>query len=304
MSKVEEKIDLPEDVQKKIDSIKSDNTSGSTELAKQTAETLVLLTQKQQEDFKTALKTTCYQLHRAQPSMASIFNLVNHVMLLAERNQQDVYGNVRSGCKSFIKNIENSAHRIAKNFKQMIKDGFTILTHSYSSTILNTLIDVNKKLDFNIICTESRPMYEGRKLAENLGREGIDVRLIADSAMFLFLKKADAVVVGCDAISRRGVLNKIGTSCLATSAEKTKTPCYVLCNQNKILPLGFHLKEEKEKNSDEITSKKMKNVSPVNYYFEYTNLDLFTNIVTEKGVQSKKDIEKQMKHQKVHPIFK
>lgn len=297
-------IELPKSVQKKVDGIKFDNTSGSAELSEQAAETLVLLTQEEEKDFKKKLEATCYQLYKAQPSMASVFNLVNNVMLLVKKDRQNLDKVVQSYCKSFIKNVENSALQIAKNFKQLFENGFTVLTHSYSSTILNSLLTVNEKMDFDVICTESRPMYEGRKLAGKLGEDGVDVRLIVDSAAFLFLKEADVIVVGCDAVSSRGVLNKIGTSGLAIAAKKLEIPCYVLCSHNKILPQDFNLEEEEKKDSDEIISKKIKNVSPVNYYFEYTDLDLFNSFVTEKGLQSKKEIKRQMKKRKVHPVFR
>ena len=44
-------------------------------------------------------------------------------------------------------------------------------------------------------------MYEGRCLAEEIACPSIDVTLVIDSAIFSFIDKADAIVVGADAIT-------------------------------------------------------------------------------------------------------
>ncbi|GAG54283.1 unnamed protein product, partial [marine sediment metagenome] len=83
--------------------------------------------------------------------------------------------------------------------------------------------------NFNIICTESRPANEGFCLAEKLGKEEIKVKLIVDSASFSLLPEIQLILVGADALSTQGLVNKIGTLGLALAAKKFKVDIHVLC---------------------------------------------------------------------------
>lgn len=74
---------------------------------------------------------------------------------------------------------------ISRNTLKLTKNNSTIITHSYSSTVLNSLVYAKKSgRNFIVICTESRPINEGVKLAEKLGKNKIKVKLIVDPALF------------------------------------------------------------------------------------------------------------------------
>lgn len=76
---------LPDNILKEIDQIKRDNTSGSIELVKKSVEVLkhIIL----ETDSFSQVKNAAFSLIIAQPTMASIFNLVNNLMLNIEANK-------------------------------------------------------------------------------------------------------------------------------------------------------------------------------------------------------------------------
>lgn len=56
---------------------------------------------------------------------------------------------------------------------------------------------------------ESRPLFEGVRLAKQLQRSGACVTVITDAQAGLFMDNADCVIVGADAITEQGVVNKV-----------------------------------------------------------------------------------------------
>jgi len=156
------------------------------------------------------------------------------------------------------------------------------MTHSYSSTVLQVL---GHSQGIEVICPESRPLAEGLRTAKALGAKGIRVRLVADFAALSLVGESDLVMVGADAITPDGVVNKVGTYGLALAAREKAVPFYVLAGREKFLPapLSRALRIEK-KNPKEITQETIPNVVVENRYFDFTPLDLITGVVTQAGV--------------------
>ena len=136
------------------------------------------------------------------------------------------------------------------------------------------------KKNFDVVVTESRPIYEGRKLARELTSLNIDVVLVIDSAIFGMMDVADLAIVGADSITRNGVVNKVGTSGMASFAQG-KIPFYVACSMNKIFPLSKKI-EIKERNAGEIWNER--DIEVKNIYFDKTPLESITKFITEEGL--------------------
>jgi translation initiation factor 2B subunit (eIF-2B alpha/beta/delta family) len=158
---------------------------------------------------------------------------------------------------------------------------------------------MGKTHEFTLICTESRPRYEGRSLADELVSYGIDVIIVVDSAIFSFIEKADAVIIGADAITPAGVVNKVGTHALAFFAKGKKVPVYVVSDTQKIFPRVW-IKEEGRgteiwENSGDITVK--------NVYFDCTPLGLITGIITNEGMLHKSDVIQKCRTIKLHSVL-
>ncbi len=294
---------LPRNIRKSIEQIRLDNTSGSVELAKKSAELLILFVKK--KGSMTQINNTAYSLVKVQPTMASIFNLVNNLMLNIDKNKNQQPKNiVNNYCKKFLQDLETSDNSISKQAMALIKNNATIITHSYSSTVLFTLLfakSFGKK--FSVICTESRPMNEGIQLAKQLGKNGIKVKLIVDSAVFSFISDADVILVGGDAITNTGLINKIGTKGIAMTAQHCNTPIYALCSTIKFLPSSYPVNLDQQKNPNEIISNKISNVTPINYYFDLTPLKYLTGVITEKETLKPPEIKERIKHLQLHNGF-
>ena len=165
-----------------------------------------------------------------------------------------------------------------------------IFTHCHSSSVVSILKEAKKqKKTFEVHNTETRPMLQGRKTAKELSKMGIKVHHFVDSGARLALKKADLMLIGCDAITAEGkVINKIGSEMMAEVAEKHNTQVYVCTDSWKFDPktiFGFDVEIEKRQ-SKEIWKNPPKNVKIYNYAFEQINPDLITGIISELGVHS------------------
>ncbi len=297
------KDELPENIHKAIEEIQLDNTSGSVELAKKSAEILIDLIN--QDGSSAQIKNASYSLINAQPNMASIFNLINNWMLNIDENKNQQPKNiVYYFCKKYIQNLEISEKKISKQATELIKNNATIITHSYSSTVLGTLLYAKQSgKRFTVICTESRPKNEGIKLAKKLGKSKIKVKLLVDSAVFSLISYADMILIGGDAVTDTGLINKIGTKGIAMTAQHYKTPTYALCSTIKFLPKKYPVTLDHLKNPNEIIKSKLSNVIPINYYFDYTPLEFITGVITEKEILKPEEVKGRIKNLKIHDIF-
>ena len=305
-----QKIKIPKIVWEKIEQIRLDNTSGSVDLSKQAAELLIFLVKNVRVDSSSKLITliqdTAYELIKARPMMAAIFNLASTTLHenIGLESIEEIKQNVNSYCQQYIQHLELSEKIISELTVKIIRDDSNIITHSYSSTLLNTLIFAKESGKiFNILCTESRPMKEGVQLARQLGKKGIKVKLIVDAAVYSFLPNADLILIGADAVSSSGVVNKIGTQGLAIAAKQYNKTLYALCSTDKILPKEYPINLNYQKNPKEIISQTLKNVSPINYYFDLTPLEYVTGIITEKGILSPLEIQEHVNKLPMHNIL-
>jgi ribose 1,5-bisphosphate isomerase len=103
---------------------------------------------------------------------------------------------------NFEKEFERSRAAIAEFGAKEIPKGATILTHCHSSTVTATLKRAHAMgTKINVICCETRPLYQGRITAKELSSAGIPTTLIVDSAARTFMRDADLALVGADAIT-------------------------------------------------------------------------------------------------------
>jgi translation initiation factor eIF-2B subunit delta len=284
------------DLQGRIDRIRQDRTSGAVELAIQAAEILVLLSE-QPGLSAAALRETALALVRAQPAMAPLFNLANEVLF----HRPDELSTV---CHDFIYRLQRAGQAIATLAAGLIRDGMTVLTHSYSSTVFQTLLLAKRAgRQFGVLCTESRPLREGVTLARKLAQQGIPVSLIVDAAVFRFLSRTQLVLVGADAVSAQGLVNKIGTAPLALAARTLGIDVYALAGSEKFFPAGYCAPAEQPKAPTEILEEAALNLTPVNLYFDSTPLEYLTGLITEQGILPPGDFERSLRDRRIHPAL-
>lgn len=280
-----------------IQEIKNDKSSGASELMIKAIKCLTSFsetfdsenTQKYYEDMLFIGK----QLIESQPSMAPLFNSVNKVLLMVENDLKkgisvkELKRATKSASDDLLAHSRNALIKIKKQVAEFIEDKSKILTHSYSSTVIESLLFTHREgRDMEVIVTESRPLFEGRRTAKILAENGIKVVLIADMASFHFLNDVNMILSGTDCICHNGIINKIGTKGLAVASSHYDIPFYFLSEKSKFLPSKYMdepLIEEKEKRE---ILEEAGNIEVRNIYFDITPHRFYKGIITEDGVLS------------------
>ncbi len=293
-----------------IREVAEDNASGAVELTKKATQALLLFSDETSaqdlSQFLSEFTTAGRELIRAQPSMAPLFNLVNSVLssLDAAENVGEARRIVKAAASAFAEDLDVSGDKIAKQALPLISDGATIMTHSRSSTALRALfLAKDKGRNFAILCTESRPICEGRQLAKQLAQQGIDVTLVTDAAVAHFMNQVDLAMVGADSISSKGLVNKMGTHALALAANAHGVPFYALCGIEKFLPSDCPHMEIELKDPREIWEDSPGGVTVLNYYFDLTPLEFVSTVVTEKGLLGSADVLKMVSQLQTHKLL-
>ena len=124
----------------------------------------------------------------------------------------------------------------------------------------------------------------GRRLAADLAADAIPTWLVVDAALPLLLSQARMVWIGADAVTDRGVLNKVGSFALALAAREHSVPVYALATRRKFLPSATPVLRILEMPRDEVWESPPAGVEPRNVYFEQVPLALLTGIVVEDAV--------------------
>ncbi|MCX8150217.1 MAG: S-methyl-5-thioribose-1-phosphate isomerase [Candidatus Bathyarchaeota archaeon] len=216
--------------------------------------------------------------------------ILNQVEDSDERNVSELARVVSLSSQKIQKIFENAKERIAEIGAKRIYSGATILTHCHSSTVtymLNKALKDGKK--FRVICTETRPAFQGRLTAKEMLSLGIKTTFIVDSAARSFMHEVDLVMVGADALTSEGsVINKIGTGTIALLAQETRKPFYVVSELLKFDPTTLYGEYEKieERGRDEVWKDAPTELDIRNPAFDVTPPHLIHGIICEEGIIS------------------
>jgi translation initiation factor 2B subunit (eIF-2B alpha/beta/delta family) len=285
-----------------VDTIRADNASGASELARRAAIAVLEWTDQTASmpphAWKEELQDFAPRLCMAQPAMAPLFNLVNAILLAVEAPafQEEPQACVRRAVHTFLDQLTHMNAAMTTATLGLLPPGARILTFSYSSSVLAVLREAHAHRRVSaVLCTESRPILEGQRLTRELARAGIAVELGVDAAIATFTQRADMALVGADSLTVHGVINKVGTTCLALACRHTGTPCYVVADRHKWLPAGALAPAASQpKPAAEIWSDPPTGVTIWNAYFECTPTMLFSGIVGEDGFRRPEELVRQL----------
>jgi translation initiation factor eIF-2B subunit delta len=249
-------------------------------------------------DWKAELVDFAHAIYDAQPSMATLFNLANDILLAVESTASldEAQQRIRAATGGFLRQLEQSQGQLVMAALPLLPAGARILTFSYSSSVLAVLLEAWTRDDsLRVFCTEGRPMLEGRHLAQRLADAGIAVQFGIDAAISTFAPQASLVLVGADSITRDGVVNKLGTTVTALAAHAAGVPCYVICGRQKWLPAVAPAPDFRQpKPVEEVWPNPPQRVGVWNAYFECTPIELFSGIIGEKGLLVPQDFMPQL----------
>ncbi len=284
---------IPE-IEELIAQIRNNRTHGATELARQALQIMKAASEhslaENTESFLSEMKAIGDSLVATHPAMAPIYNSVTRLLdsLPKEKTPDSLKQFAVSKAAEMIAASERAVEAIAEYGANLISDGDVILTHSYSSTVIEVLKKAAAWHKIEVIVTRSGAGRTGERTARELGSAGIPLTFIDDTATGIYAQVASKVMVGADRIcADGGVVNGVGTYPLAVVAGKNLIPFYILCDTLKLDPRvksGEVDLEEKEAIEVVEAGKLPLDVVVKNPYFDITPLELVTAIITEEGM--------------------
>ena len=299
---------IREDIARLVDDIQDDRSHGAIELARRALVVLKTAAEHSQADdidrFLHEQRGVVQVLTLTRLSMAPIRNVANRLMevvsdRVGELDVRALRDFMVSKADEMVADTRQAVVRIARNTTGLVADGATIMTHSYSSTVVAALREVSsERRGIRVVVTRSGPGRTGEETARQLGGFGIPVTLIDDTATAVHMPSVSILMLGADTVCADGVVNGIGSYQLAVVSAAIRVPVYVLCDSLKFDP---ELTREDADLEDEEPSETFEpsglpaGVVVNNPRFDFTPLDLVTGIVTEDGVLSTADVVAHLK---------
>ncbi|HWB81394.1 MAG TPA: S-methyl-5-thioribose-1-phosphate isomerase [Nannocystaceae bacterium] len=202
---------------------------------------------------------------------------------------------------------------IGEHGAPLLPDVGTVLTHCNAGAlatagygtalgVIRSAVAHGKRI--RVLADETRPVLQGARLtAWELGRDGIDVTVIADNMAGALMARGEiaAAIVGADRIARNGdVANKIGTYTVAVLCKHHGVPLFVAAPWTTIdldIASGADIPIE-DRHGDEVRVHGGSLMTPAgiavrNPAFDVTPAALVTAIVTERGVFKPSEIAAQ-----------
>jgi len=241
------------------------------------------------EEFERALERNSSALRRANPSHASLVTTQRAVVSMVGDESESVdvaKDRLRAAIDDVVEQVQTAKRRAAGNALEFIEDGATILTHDYSSTVLEAIeraVTDGRYLD--VYVTEARPRYLGRKTARVLAEyDRIDTHLIVDGASGHYLPDCDRVLLGMDCIVDDTLYNRIGTFPLVATAAQVDVPVTVVGSSAKLVGEGFRF-ENDFRSPSEVLLEPAEGFAVENPAYDATPTDLLDTVVTDEGVR-------------------
>ncbi len=265
---------------------------------------------KTRKDFLRELEEARVTLFASRATEPLMRNAVRWIISQVENSDKEkvhvLTKIVSSSSSLFLKNLEASKEDISEIGAKRIRDKMVVFTHCHSSTVTYLLSKAKKDgKTFEVVCTETRPVFQGRITAKEMLALGVKTTFIVDSAARSFMRHADIVIVGADAITSEGnVINKIGTSTIALLARESRKPFYVVSELLKFDPAtvcGDYEKIE-ERSPDEVWKGAPKKLLIRNPAFDVIRRDFIHGVICEEGVIPPHSI-KEVMHRKYPWIF-
>ncbi|NHN40980.1 translation initiation factor eIF-2B [Halorubellus sp. JP-L1] len=277
-----------------VEEIEEMQTHSSSVVAVKAARALADLTEREfatVEEYERALGRNAQALQRANPSHASLHNAMGEIVDSVEDGDfADVEAAKEAttdAIERVVDTVESGKHLAAENAATYLEDEQTILTHDYSSTVLEAVEAATQGGKFlEAYVTEARPRYLGRKTARQLAAlDRVDPHLLADSAAGYYMDECDLVVVGMDCIVGDTLYNRVGTFPIAAVADRCDVPVVVVGSAAKIIDDGFVFENE-FRSPSEVMREPAEGFTVENPAYDATPVDLVDEVITDEGVRS------------------
>jgi translation initiation factor eIF-2B subunit delta len=273
----------------RISEIQLDMTSGASQLARKTLDTLEYFAQQREsktvKEFKEDMKELGIRLLKTKPGMAPIQNAAAQIVYEINASEEHCLDSLRKFAKSRIDELRQeftiALEKAAKWGATIISNSDHLTTCSYSSTVYETLRAAkNQGKTFKVYVPESRSednnLQHGQTLATILKSTNIPAKIFPDNEIHKYIRMTKTVIVGADSLLCDGsLINGTPTLEVALKAKEHNIPFYSVCETAKVNALSYMGKRiELEKG------------------FELIPSNLITAIITEKGLLTSNMIAK------------
>ncbi|MCX7967153.1 MAG: hypothetical protein N3B10_01555 [Armatimonadetes bacterium] len=264
------------DWQRALKRICSDRKSSAATLTRKSVQFLMQMARSKVEGIK--LVEAAEQIFNSHPAMAPLWHLAQ-----LTRENAGSPKSLSSALGQFLADMEAHTKASIAHASDWLPEG-RILTHSFSSLVLQSLVHASKKgKKLEVICTASFPGGEGIALAKALSKANVSVTLVSDLQAFAWLMQCELMLVGSDSWCEDGLVHKVGTWCLASAANQMGVPVWSIGTSEKRLPMQWN--------------EKMKGEAPLlvksfflqdRTLYDLTEWELLTGIIDETGVHQLK----------------
>ena len=242
------------------------------------------------EAYLQELEHNSAALRRANPSHASLVTtqreIVDAVRSASPESVEAAKARTEGAIEEVVSTIETAKHGAAEAAGSALEDGQSVLTHDYSTTVLEALeVAARDGAHLEVYVTEARPRHLGRKTARVLGEiDRIETTLIVDSAAGHYLSEIDQVLVGMDCIVEDILYNRVGTYPIAATAADQDVPVAVAGSSAKVVEEGFRF-ENDYRSASEVIREPPEGFDVGNPAYDATPIRLVDRLYTEAGRQ-------------------
>jgi translation initiation factor eIF-2B subunit delta len=277
-----------------VEEISEMQTHSSSIVAIKAARALSALTDREfptVEEYLRALDRNSSALCRANPSHASLHTTQRRIVeRVTESDPESVSAakdTTEKAIDDAVERVQAGKARAGKRCGEFLDETATILTHDYSSTVLEAIeyrVETADDPQLTVYVTEARPRFLGRKLARKLAKmDGVEAHLIVDSAAGHFLTECDRVVFGIDCIVDQTLYNRIGTYPIATAAADRDVPVTAVGSGSKLIDGGFKFENE-IRPSAEVMLEPSEGFIVENPAYDATPTRLLDSVVTDESI--------------------
>lgn len=287
---------MPETIKETTEKIKTLQIQGARNVAVAAVKAIQDLSEntksKNKAQFLDELKEAQNILAKSRETEPLMRNALNFIITKSKDSKTEKVAELKkllvSNADNFLADLDKSRERTAEIGSKRIRNNSTVFTHCHSSTVTRLLAKAKKEgKNFRVICTETRPAFQGHITARELIDLGIETTFIVDSAARTFINEVDIVLVGADAITSEGnVVNKIGTGGIAVLANEARKPFYVVSELLKFDPetLSGDYEKIEQRSPDEVWSEAPKTLNVHNPAFDVTPNRYINGLICEEGI--------------------
>ena len=240
--------------------------------------------------FLKELEQAKNQLFATRSTEPEMRNYCNEVINFAKKFPEKAIQHLKHATKENIKHMlikkQERKERLVKVGRIFLvnerkKKSVKIYTHCHASSVTDILKAAHKEKKITVINTETRPLFQGRKTALECTQAGISVIHYVDAAMACAIQQADLILIGADAITSKGVYNKIGSEIVAILANHYKKPVFICASLWKYDKKMVNIEQRDTREVWDYTKKGMHIENPA---FEKIHWKHIERMICEEGV--------------------